>query len=210
MVIDGVCIGHPCCGIAHCKGPLRSNRDRFCLAHQTQNTICAVIDCANLVALGSKVCSVVEHQQTETMHNIQGQSRFQLKERLKRAQLAHPSDPLPLVDSTNSTTSQFINDLESVELDPVDENGEVVFELTPDGHPIPIAAAARDLPTTHRKLRVQFGRKRTHNEQLFVAPCGVIVARETFYHSEAPTAVIVRILAINFFHGYINVHRSRK
>ena len=109
------------------------------------------------------------------MHNIQGQSRFQLKERLKRAQLAHPSDPLPLIDSTNSTTSQVIDDSES-ELDPVDENGEVVFELSPDGHPIPIAAAASDLPPTHRKLRVQFGRKRTHNEQLFVVPCGVIVA----------------------------------
>ncbi|KAF8152634.1 hypothetical protein B0H34DRAFT_784636 [Crassisporium funariophilum] len=39
----------------------------------------------------------------------------------------------------------------------------------------------------------QFGRRRTHNEQLFVAPCGMIVARETFYHAEALYSVIEMI-----------------
>ncbi|KAJ8090241.1 hypothetical protein PM082_018837 [Marasmius tenuissimus] len=35
------------------------------------------------------------------------------------------------------------------------------------------------------KLRAQFSRRRTHNKQLIIAPCGIILARQTFYHSEA-------------------------
>ena len=133
------------------------------------------------------------------MHDIQGQSRFQLKERLKRAQFAHPSDPLPLIESqvpVNLTATTNPNDesesVDEPDLDPVDQNGEVHFELTADGYTVP---ATTDVlaSTGNRKLRVQFGRKRTHNEQLFVAPCGVIVARETFYHSEAPSAVVVSV-----------------
>jgi hypothetical protein len=41
------------------------------------------------------------------------------------------------------------------------------------------------------KLRAQFGRKRTHNEQIIVAPCGIILARETFYGAEAVSTVVV-------------------
>ncbi|THG92456.1 hypothetical protein EW026_g8455 [Hermanssonia centrifuga] len=37
----------------------------------------------------------------------------------------------------------------------------------------------------NRRIRAQFGRKRTHNEQIIVAPCGVIIARATFYGAEA-------------------------
>ncbi|KAL0070341.1 hypothetical protein AAF712_002529 [Marasmius tenuissimus] len=35
-----------------------------------------------------------------------------------------------------------------------------------------------------RPLRAHFSRRRTHNEQLIIAPCGMILARQTFYHSE--------------------------
>lgn len=193
--MDGVCIGHPCCGIAHCKVPLNSNRDRFCPAHSSENRICAVVDCARPVASGSKVCDLVEHQQVETMHHMQGKSRFQLKEKLKRAQLAaHPRDPLPLIDSQFLNPNEVVDEVtDEPDLEPVDHNGEVQFELMPDGQTVPITT---DVSTIHRKLRVQFGRKRTHNEQLFVAPCGIIVARETFYHSEAPSAVVVSVIFI--------------
>jgi hypothetical protein len=50
------------------------------------------------------------------------------------------------------------------------------------------------------KLRAQFGRKRTHNEQIIVAPCGIILARETFYGAEAVSTVVVR----NIFHTISN------
>jgi hypothetical protein len=162
-----------------------------------------VIDCTKPATPGSKVCDVVEHQQAK---KIQGQSRFQLKERLKRAQFAHPGDPLPpiiigaqapplaVADACHTATLNSNDEsatlLDEPDLDPVDQNGEVHFELTANGNAIP-ATTDSATSTSRRKLQVQFGRKRTHNEQLFVAPCGVIVARETFFYSEAPSAVIV-------------------
>ena len=39
--------------------------------------------------------------------------------------------------------------------------------------------------TGNLKPRARFGWRRTHNEQLCVATCGVMVARATFYGSEA-------------------------
>jgi len=44
----------------------------------------------------------------------------------------------------------------------------------------------------NKKLRAYFGRRRTHNEQIIMRPCGVIVSRATFYGSEAISAVNVR------------------
>ena len=51
----------------------------------------------------------------------------------------------------------------------------------------PVAAAS-----SRHKVRAQFGRRRTHNEQIIVAPCGVIIARATFYGAEAVSSVAVR------------------
>lgn len=41
------------------------------------------------------------------------------------------------------------------------------------------------------KIRAVFGRKRTHNEQILVAPCGVIIARDTFYNAESIPSIAV-------------------
>jgi hypothetical protein len=184
VVIDGVCIGHPCCGIPNCKIPLKSNQDRFCSTHTAQNSVCAVNECGNPVLSGSKVCYLSAHRETERMHNDQGQSRFQLRERLQRTRIACPNN-------SAASTELSIND----DLDPdnlVDSNGEVEFDLLQDGHAIPSSTDTPSLSTS-RRLRARFGRKRTHNEQLFVAPCGIIVARKTFYHAEAPSEVVVRV-----------------
>ncbi|KAI0078139.1 hypothetical protein K474DRAFT_1594658 [Panus rudis PR-1116 ss-1] len=54
--------------------------------------------------------------------------------------------------------------------------------LEPDSIPI-------DASTANAKLRAQFGRRWTHNEQLCVATCGVVLGRATFYGSEAPNGV---------------------
>ncbi|KAK6967007.1 hypothetical protein R3P38DRAFT_2512649, partial [Favolaschia claudopus] len=42
VVIDGITIGHPCCGIHNCPEPLISNRHRFCYGHNHHDKICAV------------------------------------------------------------------------------------------------------------------------------------------------------------------------
>lgn len=43
----------------------------------------------------------------------------------------------------------------------------------------------------NQKLHAHFGQQRTHNDELCVASCGVILGCTTFYGSEAPSAVHV-------------------
>jgi hypothetical protein len=45
--------------------------------------------------------------------------------------------------------------------------------------------------TGNRTVKARFGRTRTHNEQLCVGSCGVILGRATFYGFEAPNGVRV-------------------
>jgi hypothetical protein len=118
---------------------------------------------------------LADHQRVENVHNLRGQSRFQLKERNERSNLAHPNDA---VGEQVTSISE-----------PIEDDLEQVFEATREG-PVPITpnSTAR---SSNPRIRAQFGRRRTHNEQLFVAPCGMIVARETFYHAEALYSVIV-------------------
>ena len=157
VVIDGVTVGHPCCGVAKCKIPLENNHHRFCPTHKQQNDVCSVVGCNNPVAVaGRKTCTIPEHQEAEEYHNTRGQARFQLKKRLEKARIVNPDDAVGI---EAASVSELLGD---------------------DDH--------EDVKT---KISAKFGRSRTHNEQLFVTPCGIIVARETFYHAEALYSVIV-------------------
>ena len=178
VVIDGVTLGHPCCGEPNCKVPLANNHNRFCPSHTHLNQICAVVHCSLPAVIGRKTCALSSHEAVENIHNDRGQARFQLKERLRRAQLAHLHDAFP-VEAENPNISQLVDD------DNTEEEFQVGFNN--GGQLIPI----EEQSTRKTTLCAQFGRKRTHNEQIFVAPCGIIVARETFYHAEAIHSVIV-------------------
>ena len=63
----------------------------------------------------------------------------------------------------NTNISDLIDDLSM----------EEEFEVNAQGSPIPTTLS----PTIGKKaFEAQFGRKRTHNEQLIIVPCGIIVA----------------------------------
>jgi hypothetical protein len=51
----------------------------------------------------------------------------------------------------------------------------------------------------NRQVKVCFGRRWTHNEELCVASCGVILGRATFLGSEAPNGVRVSHSFDTFF-----------
>jgi hypothetical protein len=185
VVIDGVTNGHRCCGMPNCKIPLENNRDRFCPTHYHVNGVCAIIGCSLPIASESgslrKTCSLPEHEAIEKIYNDRGQARFQLKVRQRRAQISHPRDALP-VEVTD--ISELVED----------GNVEEIFEFNRTGQLISTnsdSAESSLTPTGKKTLRAQFGRKYTHNKQLFVAPCGMIMARETFYHAEAIYSVVV-------------------
>jgi hypothetical protein len=175
VVIDGVTVGHPCCGIHNCHTPLSNNRDHYCKDHQEAAVICVVIGCSELIVQDKRTCANPDHQAIETIHFERGQSRFQLQERLARARVTHPNDSMgqEVADITE------IADVEHEE-----------FEL-PTGQTNPLHASHTAGNAPRPKLRAQFGRKRTHNEQIIVAPCGIIMARETFYGAEAVSSVVV-------------------
>ena len=98
------------------------------------------------------------------------QARFQLKERLARALVAHPQD--------SSAEEQPLSGL--VDTEEIDEEYEV-----------PVSQLEGPDQPQRQKLRAQFGRRRTHNEQIIVAHCGIIIARETIYGAEGVASVVV-------------------
>ena len=69
------------------------------------------------------------------------------------------------------------------------------FDVVQDGWALP--ATVEGL-TRCPKICAQFGRQRTHNEQVIVAPCGMIIARETFYGAEAVSTVVVSWVLLCF------------
>jgi hypothetical protein len=180
VVIDGITIGRPCCGVHNCFEPLPNNNDRFCSVHVlTHNNICVIVGCNNNVMKDRLTCAIPDHQAVENLRNDRGKARFQLQHRLQRARVSHPNNTV----AEDQPTSEIANA----------DDAEEEFEI-PQHH----LATATGNP---KKLRAQFGRRRTHNEQIIVAPCGIIIARETFYGAEGVASVVEMIK--NTFNGDI-------
>ena len=166
VVIDGVTVGCPCCAVHNCKIPLQNNRHRFCCNDAAQNLICVIIGCNSPVTPDHHTCSDPSHQEAEHIHCEQGQARFQLKEHLQRAQVAHP----------NNVVAEDVDASELIDAD--QETGE--FD---------VGSAQAGGKKEH--IQGQFGWRWTHNEQIIVTPCGTIITQETFYGAEGVGSVIV-------------------
>jgi CxC6 like cysteine cluster associated with KDZ transposases/CxC5 like cysteine cluster associated with KDZ transposases len=165
LVIDGITIGHPCCGIAHCPVDLTNNQHRFCPIHQHQHNVCAVEGCEAPVEKAADksymTCSISEHRLLEDTYKLRNKAMFQLKGRLQRADVSTADDAFAA-----EITAE-----------------EVEERVMPADTADPACPAKKDADG-NRKICALFGRRRTHNEQIFVRPCGIIVARATFFGSE--------------------------
>ncbi|KAJ7085416.1 hypothetical protein B0H15DRAFT_910362 [Mycena belliarum] len=166
---DGDTIGHRCCKAHDCKTPLASNRRHFCPDHEHLTLKCAVIECSEDVETGHRTCSDPEHRALEKAYFGRGKALYQLRSRMKKVGVAVPSDSVPPGISDE------------------DFDDEVIIESGRDG---PVVVDCDGKPETgNRRLRAYFGARRTHNEQLIMRACGVILSRATFYGSEAVSAV---------------------
>jgi hypothetical protein len=116
----------------------------------------------------SRTCLDPDHQAVEKTHHERGQARFQLKERMKRARVAHPNDAL--AQEATHTDGESDSDIEK--------------NLVQDN--------------SKPKIKARFSRRRTHNEQIIVAPCGVILSRATFFGAEGVGSVIVRQFSVSY------------
>lgn len=137
-----------------------------------------------------RTCQDPVHQDIENIHIIKGQSRFQLQERLKRAGVSHlVFDEGSDVGSNDQPNNLYDDGTEEQEFEVSDPS---IIHGLQEGISDPRGASPGRQPAPKKKITAQFGRKRTHNEQILVAPCGMILARETFYGAEAISTCAVR------------------
>jgi hypothetical protein len=203
IVGDGLSIGRPCCAVFACREPLQNNRHRYCKTHFSRHDICAVILCEEpITGSDSKTCSDPEHKEFERKNKEKGASNFILKERFRYTQASQPVDTLATqqidhVDDVEETTIEWFevdDNTNTVRLKSRANPGTVGTEANttlPPPDPCPSKSAAGN-----RIAKAQFSRKRTHNEQTLVRPCGIIYARATMFGAEAVSNFLVRLRSL--------------
>ncbi|KAI1784804.1 hypothetical protein LXA43DRAFT_901026, partial [Ganoderma leucocontextum] len=168
VVTDGVGIGHPCCGIHDCKNPvMRTKGSRYCEQHASKEDECAVIDCALPREDGFRTCSTPSHRRLDDILRLENKAMFQLKNRLDR---------LNTLQSAKHIYSTVL-------MPPAEDDAEITIRNDE-------VECEEKSPEGNKRLHALFGRRRTHNEELAVASCGVILGRATFYGSEAVSGVL--------------------
>ena len=202
-VTDGVTIGHPCCTVQDCPEPLPHVKKRFCALHACLDAVCVVTTCPALADTNFRTCADPEHRKLETYYKQQGKAMFQLKHRLERVKVSQTHDSLSRGDNNkHSSTSQALDDNDRVpDLVDVDEEededdfgeGSGVQGDDDDAFVDKDGVCDGKPDTGNKSVRARFGRRRTHNEELCVGSCGVILGRATFYGSEAPNGVRVSV-----------------
>lgn len=204
ILTDGISMGRPCCGIFRCKVSLANNRHRFCPDHASQHGVCGVLECLNSVKPGTRACELIEHQESYRLFKARGESLFQLKSRLLgiRSEVNNELvevavDALDEVSNLEDTFEAIGQDLHltthagssigTLEPELLRQVPELV-QIVPPPPPCPAKA-----DNGNRTFKALFIRRRTHNEQLVIRPCGIIIARATFYGAEAISNVLVRL-----------------
>ncbi|VDB87437.1 unnamed protein product [Peniophora sp. CBMAI 1063] len=196
VVVDGLTLGRPCCSAhingAPCTEPLGQRNDHFCRTHHDLHDVCRVRGCNSQIRPGALTCADPGHAATEQAHKERNTASFRLKERVNRIREANAMSGLGVE-----------LDLTAVEgLDALDEDQDVLLEVSVERPPGSVSSTAQPLhgrprsnsaPTAAPKVKItaQLSRRRTHNEQLAVYPCGMIAGRATFFFAESITACAI-------------------
>lgn len=157
--------------------------DVYCSHHASLSQLCAVIGCDAPHATQYQTCDLPEHRALETAYRKDnGRAIHQLRARLRASGVSVPGDGLTSTMHNIDTSNEPIDD-------------EVIVASTNSPDEIQVTSTQCDGKLTSfsakSSLKARFGRKRTHNEQLIMRPCGVINSRATLQGSEAISAVKV-------------------
>ncbi|KAH9819249.1 hypothetical protein DFH28DRAFT_1148633 [Melampsora americana] len=153
-----------------CTTPLVRTSDRFCPLHREKlGKRCVAQPCKNNALEGTATCGLQDHVTAYTQFKSHITSNFSLTSMLNRPGSNRPSDP---------TVHQDWNTAELIGLEDIQQGNE-------EDRTHEQAREGSDHPPPH----ICLSRKRTHNDQLIVCTCGVVLARETFFHSEGVSAV---------------------
>lgn len=169
-------LGHPCCSIHNCSQPLINNRHQFCNEHRRFERQCCVVNCERPKVSRQRTCDLVEHIAIETEYTAKGKGFFTLRERLR-------AQGVQMVNDSNATDGPSADD-------DYDEIPQRSNNSTDAGN----TAKSNE---GNRQPKARFGRRRTHNEQVVVACCGVITGRATMFGAESVSGVVV------CFHCYV-------
>lgn len=142
--------------------------------------LCVVTTCETKAEAGFRTCSDTDHRKVEEYNALQSKAMFQLKRRLERAKITQTHDSLSSGEPVDPDLEEDGEDLLA--------GGEEDVLVDKDG------TCEEKSDTGNFSVRARFGRRHTHNEELCVASCGVILGRATFYGSEAPNGVRVSLL----------------
>ena len=182
-------LGHPCCAVFWCMEPLPNNKHWFCATHENLDSICAIVECNMPIVIGTKSCIRADHQEMECLYYQEGQSNMTLEDRLRKHRMGNTTDAHP-------SSHNIDNDLDDVEQwYELDCNGFVQMHSSKSAGSVGVCddvpCEATKTETGNKKIKAQYGRRRTHNEQTLVHPCGVIFAQATSFGAEAVSNVLV-------------------
>ncbi|KAJ3853633.1 hypothetical protein EV368DRAFT_38532, partial [Lentinula lateritia] len=153
VVTDGVTLGHPCCKVHNCTEPLQNNCHHWCKTHMEQQHVCIITDCNHPTRSGHRTCNDTAHRKYEEYQNLKGKGFFLLRTWLQCVRVQQPSTSLGL-DSV------------------VEENLAELLDIDGDDPIDP----AHELDNGNRPSKAMFAHSQTHNEQLVVCSCGIILA----------------------------------
>ncbi|KAF8869217.1 hypothetical protein CPB84DRAFT_1694640, partial [Gymnopilus junonius] len=162
ILSNGITIGHPCCGVRHCTESLENvKRDQFCPGHKYRLEICAVEGCEEKVVPDFLTCALASHRELEEKRKLHNSTNFQLQSQVQRSTVSNPPD--------EEVMQSLREDGEALD-DGIEE------KVLPSTAPQEPMACPQKLETGNQCIRACFGHSQTHNEQLLVHPCGMIVA----------------------------------
>ena len=118
---------------------------------------------------------------------------------MKQSQVAHPNDGI----AEERNLFEVVDEEDEELLEVNDEQGNVTTTKGPASENTTLAPTVTAMPK--KRVRARFGWKCTHNEQILVAPCGMILARKTFYGAEAIGTCAVRSASADSVEVSINI-----
>ncbi|KAG2034067.1 hypothetical protein BDR03DRAFT_984637 [Suillus americanus] len=154
------------------------------------DNVCAVVDCDMPVLLGRKACALPAHRGMECLHGKKMRANFQATKRLQKMHAAQPNDVMVAQQLSDALDLEFKDKWYTLDLTTQAMKLFTINNPSSTGELDGMAVQSQEgcdgkSELGNCKLRAKFGRSQTHNEQIVIHPCGIIVARATMVAAEA-------------------------
>jgi hypothetical protein len=139
---------------------------------------------------GKQTCDIAEHADLENTFDAQWKASFQLQQILKQAGVMVPASSTEMIDDLELEIPIADYSTSMIYSSSLDDLTEATLPLVQQDQ-VPPLHTSEKADGGNRPLKAAFSRAQTHNKQLMVRPCGVIIACGTFFGSEGLYSVKV-------------------